>query len=413
MQNYCFTKKEKLTSNVLNYTCSVCLFLSLLLFLSNIFLFEYKLKMKSSFAHNSQGLVEQKEFNAEFASEILKMKKTTTPNTFTCARKQDDLRAPYSSIDGRGRLGNQILAVKQLLRIGMLYGCDLMLPTQLYGVEGFSSPYSYLINSSKYPSPDLCKKVAIGELIRSSIGAQEDIYNSSFPPVVSGSFDTQEMKKVIGNILDMYLGRNKTHSLGKKCDKQSVPSISLHVRSGDIASGKFNEEDQYIPSSKVHRKYVPFPTSYYLSALARVRTQLGSSKFESAEISVFCEDFSNPSCHALKMLSTLLKNIKIFTETSLHHDLWKLSCSDIVVVSRGSFKFAYLSPNLHWEHIFIDNFSASGHKTLERKTRKTLYYINNNSSADKYKNMIYGWRNTVRQRHIISQAFDIKWYDYA
>ena len=408
-----FIKKENLTGYVLSYTCAVCVFLSLLLFLSNTFLFEYKLKTKSSFAHHSQGLVEKKEFNAEFASEILKMKKTTTLNTFTCARKQDDLRAPYSSIDGRGRLGNQILAVKQLLRIGMLYGCDLMLPTQLYGVEGFNSPCSYLINSSKYPSINLCKKVAIGELIRSSLLAQEDIYNSSFPSLVSESFDTQEVEKIISNILDMYLGRNKTHSLGKKCDKLSIPSISLHVRSGDIVGGKFNEEGHYIPSSKVHRKYVPFPTSYYLAALVRVRTQLGSSKFESAEISVFCEDFSNPSCHALKMLSTLLKNMKIFTKTSLHHDLWKLSCSDIVVVSRGSFKFAYLSPNLHWEHIFIDNFSASGYKTLERKARKTLYYINNNSSADKYKNMIYGWQNTARQRHIISQAFDIKWYDYA
>ena len=162
--------------------------------------------------------------------------------------------------------------------------------------------------------------------------------------------------------------------------------------------------------AEIHRKYVPYPTSYYLSALARVKTHLGS-EFKRAEVFVLCEDFSNPSCHTLKMLSAIMK-IKIFTKTSLSHDLWKMSCSDIVIVSRGSFKFAYLSPELHWEHTFIDNFSASEHQSLMRKVRKTFYYISNNKSADKYKKMLHRWRNSARQRHIISQAYKIKWFDY-
>ena len=77
--------------------------------------------------------------------------------------------------------------------------------------------------------------------------------------------DIDEMAKCVEHVMQQYFSVNETHAFNKPCPKYKI--FAMHVRSGDVTSGRFDiETGMYNPHS-VHGSYGPFPTAYYLAAM--------------------------------------------------------------------------------------------------------------------------------------------------
>jgi hypothetical protein len=83
-----------------------------------------------------------------------------------------------------------------------------------------------------------------------------------------------------------YTGANETHAYDATCSGR--PSIAVHLRIGDVTSGKFDSEGN-LSSLKGHRNYSSrggkaiqarylYPTSFYVYALNKGRTARGSGQ---------------------------------------------------------------------------------------------------------------------------------------
>ena len=146
-------------------------------------------------------------------------------------------------------------------------------------------------------------------------------------------------------VLRKYFGINKTHVLGRICPEKEYNAI--HVRSGDISAGKYNETTGQFVSAEVHPDYGLFPTSYFMNTVLSMR------KSGNSRVLVICEDLSNPTCDMFKTITITDKNIEVQTGRTLKEDLQDLLCATEVAMSFGTFRILFkLSERIRTVHEF-------------------------------------------------------------
>jgi hypothetical protein len=306
-----------------------------------------------------------------------------------------------------GRLGNRLLWISQMISTSEIHCCDVLLPEDvLEGWSPASSFFAYNQSSCKRQDGMLGGTNTSGSLSCSEVSAEQ-----LFQEWKSQQTNFSQCPK---RLLEQYFEINDTHVLGKQCPQQ--PFAVLHIRSGDITGGAYDEfSGVYEPNAEhtgVHSRYWPYPTSYYVAVIKNVRTRAPVMK-----IYVFCEDMSNPSCDFFHKLSEVDVGIVLRTGEPLLRDLHYLLCAQEVAVSHGSFKSVFELSKLkvlhHFEHQLTSQ-NCTQHDdcelTREKSARKCTfsYWIDDAKERDTFRKNMKVWRNSGYQRYLTNSHLSVK-----
>ena len=338
------------------------------------------------------------------------LSKTTCRDVFSPVN-DNHVSSNVVEVSGHARLGNTLYAVVRLFSIAENECCNVRLPElMLGGWKPRISSFEYLAESCVF-SPDVdsrpspwCKPHDVDELLH------REFFTDSRCAVSS---------------LRRYFEINQTHVLGKRCP--STTYAALHIRSGDITSGKYNRlTGQYEASSSVHTKYWLYPTSYYAAVVRHIR-----SRSEEKKIVVLCETSTNPACGFFEKLADLDPRIEVRVGSDLLDDIHTLLCSDEVATSYGTFQVVLpLSQTISTWHTFVHG-SGSGSDSptvpeqlngfpavlrplrmidAERKSTSEVSYSFVNPDAQRlYASAMATWKNSAYQRHLVDARWEVEW----
>ena len=122
-------------------------------------------------------------------------------------------------------------------------------------------------------------------------------------------------------------GINSTHAFGRDC--AAPPYLAVHVRSGDVFQGVWDEDGSWRPAN-VHPGYGQPSLSYYVRCIAAAQRDDVRRKI------VLCEDFRNPVCLALRTMSPLVDGLSV-QRLSLLETLQTLGCASHICTAVGTF----------------------------------------------------------------------------
>ena len=286
-----------------------------------------------------------------------------------------------------GRLGNKLLSVLNLFALAKEYCCAIRLPRDMLqdweSVEWQWTPTNCL-NFDKAQ----CR----------TFSAQEAFY---LEPDIGGSRArcATELEK-----LRRYFGINVTHVLERQCPQRSFGAI--HVRSGDVAAGQYDETTGHFHSHKVHSEYGPYPTSYYMNAVLAMK---GAGI---RDVMVICEDFANPTCETFRTFSIVDKSTRVLTGRTLLEDLRDLLCATEVAMSFGTFQILLkLSTRVQILHEFSEFPLEGSTETCHETCIATkFHWISDPSVRTTYVESVRrgNWTNTEYQRYLVNRYYPIE-----
>ena len=284
-----------------------------------------------------------------------------------------------------GRLGNRLHATSKIIGEADYMHFNVFLPQDM--LEGWNPPaHSWIYDDSKDP--------------RYASRPANMTCGTRTPREWFDVKDWSAAPRCYLQLMRQYYGINHTHVLGKRCF--SNEHVALHVRSGDVVRGGWNEAKVYRPGN-VHNLYGLFPTAYYISVIRNARERRGSG----VHFFVFCETMGNPTCEFFKKLSLLDDRVSFRVGEPLIDDLFLMLCASETAASRGSFQNVFdLSTKRRLAHSFSDSpdpasvASTGGLSTV-------MHYIASKEEATKFTKETFPWNNTGYQRYLIDKAFDI------
>lgn len=286
-----------------------------------------------------------------------------------------------------GRLGNVASIVKMVLTFSLHHRCFLLLPKVLPGISPtMHTPFTH------YFCPILTENDSIRYVYNTT--HQSNFCNISTPSdyfwknPVHSSYDPVVMER-----FREYFGLNATHSFGHQCTHEHC--LALHVRSGDIFSGNFNEATgQWIPGA-VNPRYEQPPLEYYLHVIQNFknRMKISNGMGMSSIIKIACEDDRNPVCGIFKALSAADKTIQMVM-TDFLSTLRIIMCCPELAIARSTLSLI-LKSGLQLQHLHIYDSKC----TDQNVKRVTSYEANNfNFSA---------WHNSELERHKLLQPYNM------
>jgi len=209
-------------------------------------------------------------------------------------------------------------------------------------------------------------------------------------------------------LLRKYFAVNSTHALGRMCP--STPHAALHVRSGDVAQGYYDQGlGTYRPTSQ-NSGYWFHPTSFYAAVVRNIRRRdLG------LKIIIFCEDMNNPTCDFFQKVASLGdNNIEMRVARPLLDDLFTMLCAQEIATSNGSFKRIFrVSTFLRVLHHFsLSKIKCAQEAHEDSKLRSVVaYWIKDDHMAATFANDTRPWKNTGYQRFLANRAVDMDFCD--
>ena len=247
-----------------------------------------------------------------------------------------------------GRLGNNIIQVKNGLTIAYHYNCNLIIPSHRL----FTKRY-IVINSSinEKDKPHLINSESEQFFYQNKIKIQGER--------VDVSLFTKYHDKVIETMKRIF--RITSQQSLKEDD------LVIHIRSGDIFNNK-----------RPHRSYVPPPLWYYQKIIESYPFQ---------RIYLIAEDRVNPCINALL---ERYQNIQ-WKRRTLEEDIQIIMNARHIVMSIGTFipQLTSLSTNCH--RMYRPMYNPQEQST---NTNKDIPTIN----LSKYHAQMYPWKNTQEQR---------------
>lgn len=137
---------------------------------------------------------------------------------------------------------------------------------------------------------------------------------------------------------------NETHSFGKKChDSNQETCLAVHIRSGDVFRGSYDENRHWV-SEKVHHLYQEPPLDYYMHAIKWFRQRHQNSTRYS--IIIACENDNNPVCEIFRLLSETDEDLKMIY-ADLLSTLQTVTCCEELVLSFSTLSLVLkLSPRI-------------------------------------------------------------------
>jgi len=284
-----------------------------------------------------------------------------------------------------GRLGNRIVAISQMIGYAESTPCNISLPQGV--LDGWNSEHLHFMSSENEfnQNPDGC--------------------------LAQSGEQWYRMKGISPNrhvdVLRLYFSINSTHALGKKCGHGRY--IALHVRSGDITSGAWNQSTgAYRPAKEnIHASYAPFPTSYYVSVLRNARERQGKN----VKFFIFCETLDNPTCEFFLKYSSSDHKVQVRIQQPLIEDVHHLLCAEEAAESRGTFgKILDLSKSRLVTHRFYDSKPACNWENHLLPSHSTTvgHWIKDSTQSANYRENTREWKNNAFQRHIVDKHHDIE-----
>jgi len=162
------------------------------------------------------------------------------PQPFTCWRGETVTRfghaVAFNGNDRFGRLGNVMLAIKNMIIHAYKSGCSIEFPSDLIGMNNFNSSCLLLhfIGTNKATSQSDCP-----------ILSPSMWFNKNMLPLTA--FEGE----VVLQALRLYTNTNETHAYGASCDGR--PAVAIHLRAGDVTDGKYNEHGEFISKKMLFR----------------------------------------------------------------------------------------------------------------------------------------------------------------
>ena len=240
-----------------------------------------------------------------------------------------------------GRLGNNIIQVKNALHVALHYNYNVILPPHPYFTITFISlgterSTEAVTDESNFFYPDKIKNVDIS------------IFNENVSSIQSTLRDIFRIKTL--------------NVLGER-------DVVIHVRGGDIFS------------QRPHKGYIMPPLSYYVNIL---------NKHNYDNIYLISQDRRNP---VIGKLLSLYPKIK-FEVGTLDKDITTILSSKNVIESFGTFtpSLLFLSRNIE----FIEKPSYQI-QPLIADTQVSIH----NTELGSYREDMYPWRNTTAQQKIM------------
>lgn len=242
-----------------------------------------------------------------------------------------------------GRLGNNILQVKNALHLAFFFQYNVIIPKHKF----FNSTY---ISINKDISIHFPKITDIHNFY----------YNEKIPNVSA---------EVFNNNLDKVIKILKTIFIYPPEITLPSNSLVIHIRSGDIFS------------SSPHPNYINPPLSYYTNII-------NSNTF--SNIYLIAEDKVNP---CIESLLELYPNIT-FTLQSLEKDIQYILAANSIIISYGTMINSLLLLSSNIQYIYMPSYNFP-------------LYLNSDSihihliKLDEYKELLSPWKNSNDQRFIM------------
>lgn len=312
---------------------------------------------------------------------------------FTCVQRfepiaRDQLRAEleaqptnFVARSGRyGRLGNRLSVALKMAVVASQCNCSLSIADDL--VEQYVPPFVGFKNTQ-----------SDGTLGITCTTMTEDEWFHSEEP---NNRTVDDWCNAV-NVLRLYLQSNRTHALGEKCP--SDPFVVFHVRSGDIASGSYeNSEQFYVPSESIHNAYGPPPSAYYAKVL---------QQNQQTKVFVLCETEDNPTCGFFQKVASF-SNVELRIKAPLLEDVRLLMCAQQVAVSVGTFRnILLLSEGQHIHQFSSEHVSQCSKAPHEYA--KTMYFMKDTEQQQLYnEGVLKNWKNNAYQRHLLNLHYEME-----
>jgi len=244
-----------------------------------------------------------------------------------------------------GRLGNNIIQLKNAIQIAIYYNYNIILPYHKY----FTT--TYIIINDKVNIDDT---IFIDDNFYYAINnIDKNLFNENIDKTIS--------------ILKEYFSIKNIPSLNKN-------DLIIHIRSGDIF--------YTIPT---HNAYIVPPLSYYVNII-------NNNNFDN--ITIIAEDNINPCINKLLELYPKIK----FNKQSLDDDIKLILATTNIIESFGSFTTSLLLLSDNIINIYRTSYQSSHFNIILSKS--LLKNINKIDLPDYYKKM-FPWENTDEQKTLM------------
>jgi len=308
---------------------------------------------------------------------------------FDCEPLEASAAQPMEGILSSGRFGNHLSAAANLINYAKKEDCDFDLHPKLLGgwtpkrTTGRFRSTDATDSKNKnctLPSADYAKVKDIGKAVFSSCAI---------------------------SMLSSYFAINATHVFDRVCPMEEPYSV-LHVRSGDITGGHYDEKGFYKPRH-VQIAMSPSLTSYYIAVVKDiVARHQKNGKNGAPKIFVLCLNMNNPTCEYFEKVAGLFQHEVQFefrVGKNLIDDLHIFLCAREVAVSAGTFKYALLMSQ-HLQKVYEFSWAQMSKEQCASESQQTTkYWIADEGEADHFKKTNRWWANTAYQRHTMDAYY--------
>jgi len=293
-----------------------------------------------------------------------------------------------------GRLGNNIIAFRKVLREAITTGCHVYLQGPV--TKDWDPGWNFLQN--KLTAHANSRKSACRNLSNMEWYFFDE-FISQLSIAGSHVVDDEFVSCAVDLTVSRYFSVNKTHAFGTACPDENY--TALHVRGGDTINGNFNTTTGEYYSVAAHALYGPYPTAYFASVLRQVGT--------SQNIIVCCEDLHNPTCVFFQKMSITMNNIEVRVAQPLLDDLIILNCAVRIAVSFGTFKEAFMIWRRGKQFHEFSTAIVRNTTCPDRDTDVTYHFIDNADDQSTYNSEIRStnWKNTAYQRNLVDKSYEI------
>mmetsp|Transcript_8095 Transcript_8095/g.26786 ORF Transcript_8095/g.26786 Transcript_8095/m.26786 type:complete len:387 (+) Transcript_8095:477-1637(+) len=314
--------------------------------------------------------------------------------SFTCLRGARSAALGYAvAFDGNerfGRLGNVMLAVRYMIIHAYRTGCSVELPPTLIGMPRFTASCLLL----QYHGPNKAS-------VKSSCPIMRPVGWFQQP---AGRISHTE-SAALSIALGWYTGTNRTHAYGATCSGR--PSIAVHLRAGDVTSGTFDSEGNFL-SSKCYRNYSSrgckaiqtrylYPTSFYVYALSQILSNTFDHSDGVRTVGVYSHGHSNPTSTFFRHASIMSPNIRNYYDRDLLEDVRDMTCASHLLLSRGTFGNAVTIRSSQVVHQFVNDRNVESHCPFS-------YYYRLRSGLQ-YMKLANNWHNSAQNRSTIDTDY--------
>ena len=314
----------------------------------------------------------------------------------------DPGRTVFYEVDHFGRLGNQVAGMIHAVAHARRAGCHIVFPKALIGIDKdfeLGCRRFRLTTRRRWPLPRCRNKSGKDWFL-------EGFFDDHGRYRLNRHLSHEDIR-LARSLLRVFTHTNSTHAYAQRCETR--PEIVLHVRSGDIASGKFDDRGSFIPDVQATESVMrrpPYPTSFYLKAVNFILSYAYNPENSKPRIRIISEDAWNPVTEFFSLLADHDPRYTVSISRPLLEDLIDAACAQHLVTSRSTLSHAL---SLH-EHVRTYHFIDDLRSPSNCDSGEFYFRV---KEDEEYLRLLNSWQNTDYDRALISKPIDVYFVDCA